>query len=162
MRLAIWCCLGFLLQAHTPSLVDAECQCLDIFGFSRSPDVCCYLGSPNCVKDSVCVKDGQMCPRRLRPSAVGHFIAGSISWRATGENSVEFEIMSTWRLSFGWPYHAPVSTYTGPCGYPGIGDMVPIVGISSSRMGNATYTGTAINPLQIIDGPAFLQLESGL
>jgi hypothetical protein len=163
MRLAIWFCLGFFLQTHNPSFVDANCECVNInIGYTYSPDICCYLGSSKCDSQAVCVKDGEMCPRRLRPSTVGHFIAGSISWREIGENSVEFEIMSTWRLSFHWPYQAPVSTYTGPCGYPGIGDRVPIVGISSSSTGNSSYTAAAPNPLQIMDGPAFLQLESGL
>ncbi len=74
--------------------------------------------------------DAISCPRKLYPDAQGHFIAGSISWKTTGHNSVEVELHTTWRLSFSWP-HPRIATYSGPCGKPGIGDTVPLVGLSA-------------------------------
>ena len=157
--------IGLFLQTQRPTFTDAACSCIDRTSGDGLGGVCCNLGSSSCDftvrPTTVCTMNGVMCPRPLRPSAVGHFISGSISWRATGQNSVEFEIISTWRYSFNWPYTAPQSTYTGPCGYPGIGDKVPIVGISSSIVGNTSYTTTLANPLQLKTGSAFLQLESG-
>jgi hypothetical protein len=149
-----------------PMFVNSACTCMDTTTGTKLTDgTCCSLGSATCGYSkktrTLCVIDGQMCPRPLRQSAVGHFISGSISWKATGPHSVEFEIMSTWRMSFTWPYKAPLTTYTGPCGYPGVGDRVPIVGIASSKAGNSTQTMSTVSPLQRQIGNSFLQLESG-
>ena len=74
-----------------------------------------------------------MCPNiRAKQNAGtvdGHFISGSLAWRATGEdNTVEFEIQTTWRLSFVWPVPVEGNVFSGPCGFPGLGDSVPVVG----------------------------------
>jgi hypothetical protein len=137
-------------------VADADCSCMNVFTNQTYPGSCCDLGSVTCDAamkvQAICVKDGQTCPRMLYSKAKGHFISSSISWRATGENSVEFEIMSTWRLSFSWPY--PLGTaYTGPCGYPGIGDTVPLVGISADP--------AATDPQQSATGTVSVQLQSG-
>ena len=163
-RQCLW--FAFFLEMQYPMLTNAVCTCMDRSSGLRPADgVCCYLGSPTCDysqrSNTVCIMDGNICPRNLRQSAVGHFIAGSISWKATGENSVEFEIVSTWRMSFTWPYRSPLSTYTGPCGFPGVGDMVPMVGISSSISGNSSQTTSTVSPLQRQTGKSYLQLESG-
>eukprot|EP00292_Cryptomonas_paramecium_P003354 CAMPEP_0113673442 /NCGR_PEP_ID=MMETSP0038_2-20120614/6861_1 /TAXON_ID=2898 /ORGANISM="Cryptomonas paramecium" /LENGTH=575 /DNA_ID=CAMNT_0000589903 /DNA_START=275 /DNA_END=1998 /DNA_ORIENTATION=- /assembly_acc=CAM_ASM_000170 len=75
-----------------------------------------------------------------------------MSWRQVSGYTVEFEIISTWRYSFSWPY--PISNqYTGPCGYPGIGDKVPLVGISPGS--------TDTDPQQAATGSVYVQLRSG-
>ena len=125
----------------------------------------CVLGSAaGCTLQAtrhqrVCFIDGQLCPKPTdAPNPIngigGHFISASISWRATGGNSVEFEVMSTWRYSFLWPSENP-NTYTGPCGFPGIGDKVPIVGTSADQSiiyGQQVASG--IISQQLFSGPA--------
>ena len=137
--------------------VNGDCSCYNIFtNQSYQAGTCCNLGSTNCDStmkyEAVCTQNGQICPRTVYSTAAGHFISASISWTATGPNSVEFEIISTWRLSFSWPY--PLTTaYSGPCGYPGIGDTVPIVGISADP--------SDPNPQQTATGSVSVQLNSG-
>jgi hypothetical protein len=137
--------------------VGADCSCYNIYtNQAYSAGMCCDLGSLTCDSlmktQAVCTKDGRTCPRMLYSSAVGHFISSSISWRATGGNSVVFEIISTWRLSFSWPYPMG-SAYTGPCGYPGLGDMVPLPGISADP--------NQPDPQQNAAGTVSVQLQSG-
>ena len=124
--------------------------------------LCSQVSRQNCVEDCgctsscdlekqeydnvACVFDGKMCPNvRAKQSKDidGHFISGSLAWRATdAENSIEFEIQSTWRLSFVWPVPYETGTYTGPCGFPGLGDIVPIAGqaTQSQIMSGDTFT----------------------
>jgi hypothetical protein len=133
-----WAFLLVLIQ--TASLpVSADIVCTAIDGSALPPTACILGQSVLCDQSTwyqhVCFSDGQLCPRPSKaPDPIqgvsGHFISSSISWRWTGGNSVEFEIMSTWRLSFLWPTQTP-NIYTGPCGFPGVGDLVPIVGISA-------------------------------
>ena len=138
-------------------VADAGCSCYNIYTNQSYPaGICCDLGSMTCdttmKTQAVCTKDNQICPRMLYSSAKGHFISSSISWRATGGNSVVFEIMSTWRLSFSWPYPLG-SSYSGPCGYPGIGDSVPLPGISADP--------SDPDPQQSATGTVSVQLQSG-
>ena len=101
------------------------CSCYDRTDGTPLSGVCCNLDSKSCTSTirntAVCQNQGNgrtvICPRILRKSAQGHFISGSISWRVIGENFVEFEIHSVWRLSFNWPYENPISLYTGISNY---------------------------------------------
>ena len=117
-----------------------ETICTNVDGSPLPASDACILGTVLCDLttwyETTCWVDGQLCPRPSQPTdpiqgVNGHFISASISWKAIGGNSVEFEIMSTWRYSFMWPTQNP-NIYTGPCGFPGVGDVVPIVGISAN------------------------------
>uniref|UniRef100_A0A6U4NQ56 Uncharacterized protein n=2 Tax=Hemiselmis andersenii TaxID=464988 RepID=A0A6U4NQ56_HEMAN len=103
--------------------------------------------------------DGQAvrCPEldKLAPTK-GHFISASISWTKDmegPENSVIFEIVSTWRRNHTWPCN-PAVGFTGDDGRPGLGDVVPIVGIS-------VPDATASDPLQRADGQLSSRLVTG-
>ena len=135
------CChvvLLILIEFSEVSL--AATTCASVSGSPLPSTDACILGQTVLCDQTtwyqqVCWVDGQLCPRPSQPTdpilgVNGHFISASISWKGTGGNSVEFEIMSTWRYSFLWPTQDP-NIYTGPCGFPGVGDMVPIVGISA-------------------------------
>ena len=92
-------------------------------------------------KNVACSFGNEMCPNirsKQSPDTVdGHFISGSLAWRATEEkNTVVFEIQSTWRLSFVWPVPNEGKAFTGPCGFPGLGDTVQIVGQAQNQSGN--------------------------
>ena len=90
----------------------------------------------------------------LSTSTGGHFIAGSIAWRHMYGNTVSFEITSMWKRKFHWP--CPVGTgFSGVDGYPAIGDLVHLSGVSpvGAAMLGARQTGA---------GPAHTAFETGL
>ena len=160
-----WCYSAALLIASVNIYVEAASVCTALDGTtlpSSSVSNACILGQTipcdlSTWYQRVCFFDGQLCPRPSKATdpisgVTGHFISASISWRATGGYSVEFEIMSTWRYSFLWPTQNP-NTYTGPCGFPGVGDMVPIVGISADP--------TIIYAQQLTSGSVAQKLFSG-
>ncbi len=157
-----------LFQIHFRHLFAQDgCSCYNRLSanYESVASTCCSLGADSCNYNSkrevACFKDEEMCPRVLRKNSAGHFISGSMSWRSVDRTIVEFEIMSTWRMSFSWPYMAPVSKYTGPCGYPGLGDIVPIVGTLTSKKPIVGNPQDNLNSAQTQFGSAVLQLKSG-
>jgi len=86
-------------------------------------------------------------------STGGHFIAGSIAWRHLYGNTVTFELTTVWRRSYHWP--CPIDTgFSGIDGYPAIGDLVHLSGIS-------LIGGSLAGARQTAAGPARTTFDAG-
>ena len=87
---------------------------------------------------------GGSCPQhesREPSDTLGHFLSAAISWTQIGEpgdNTVRFEIISTWRRKHFWPCNnveqkGRAVGFSGQDGWPGIGDKLTVVGLSSVK-----------------------------
>jgi len=107
----------------------------------------------------VCAAEGQAsCPDaeelKARPAGdtTGHFLSGTISWKQVGTgNKVMFELITTWRRKHHWPCNRAIG-FSGPDHWPGIGDELTIVGLSSVASKQAR---------QEISGPVSTRLSTG-
>lgn len=107
-----------------------------------------------------CAAEGQVatCPDaeelKARPAGdtTGNFLSGTISWKQVGTgNKVMFELISTWRRKHHWPCDNAVG-FSGEDHWPGIGDELTIVGLSSVQSKQAR---------QEISGPVSTKLFTG-
>jgi hypothetical protein len=105
----------------------------------------------------VCAAAGQECPdtselkQRRAGDTEGHFLSATMSWTHVSGNKVRFEIISTWRRKHNWPCKASVG-FSGPDGWPGLGDDLTVVGLSTVSTGSARQESV---------GPVSTKLELG-
>lgn len=74
--------------------------------------------------------DATALKQRNAGDTTGNFLSASMSWTHVKGNTVMFEMVSVWRRKHYWPCKAAVG-FTGEDGWPGLGDMLTIVGLSS-------------------------------
>ena len=67
--------------------------------------------------------------QRKAGDTIGHFLSASISWTHVKGNTVMFEVISAWRRKHYWPCKS-TEGFSGKDGWPGVGDMLTIVGLS--------------------------------
>lgn len=79
--------------------------------------------------------------QRKADDTKGHFLSATMSWTHVSGNKVRFEVISTWRRKHYWPCKAGLRSegagFTGPDGWPGVGDDLTVVGLSTVDTGQA-------------------------
>jgi hypothetical protein len=109
----------------------------------------------------LCGALGNHCPDaeelkvRTASATTGNFLSGTISWKQVGTgNRVAFELISTWRRKHHWPCKSSGAGagFSGPDHWPGVGDELTIVGLSSVQSKQAR---------QELSGPVSTKLWTG-
>ena len=96
---------------------------------------CAVLGQVDDCPDTTILK------QRKADDTKGHFLSATMSWTHVSGNKVRFEVISTWRRKHYWPCKAGLRSegagFTGPDGWPGVGDDLTVVGLSNVDTGQA-------------------------
>jgi hypothetical protein len=82
------------------------------------------------VSESADCPDSAELKARKASEVTGNFLSGTISWTHVRDNVVLFEVISTWRRKHFWPCNTETG-FSGEDKWPGLGDVLTIVGLSS-------------------------------
>jgi len=107
----------------------------------------------------VCGANGAVCPdttalkQRKAGDTTGNFLSGSMSWTHVSGNTVLIEVVSVWRRKHHWPCNTAVG-FSGKDSWPGIGDMLTVVGLSAvqSKQARQEMSGAVSTKLWTGDG----------